>query len=335
MNSFYSKEVPTKLYDELRASLTGKKDATRSISGRCIQIIAKHLEGFMGGSADLGPSNKTTIIDGGSIKKGDYKGKNIHFGIREHAMGGIVNGMSLHGGILPYAATFLIFSDYMRASIRLSALMEQQVVYVFTHDSFYVGEDGPTHQPIEQLSSLRLIPELHVIRPATEAEVIEAWLMALEKKKGPTALMFTRQNLDPVTDVPYADVTNGIRKGAYIIKKETGTLKCVVAASGSEVPLAIKAREILKAESWMRIVSVPCMELFMSQGEKYGRSLIPMDVKRISIEAGSTRLWAGIVGLDALKIGVDEFGISAPAEAVAKAKGLDLDSVVSKIKNYI
>jgi len=335
VNSFYSKEVPAKLYDELRASLTGKKDATRSVSGKCIQIIAKHLDGFMGGSADLGPSNKTTIIDGGSIKKGDYKGKNIHFGIREHAMGAIVNGMSLHGGIMPYAATFLIFSDYMRSSIRLSALMKQQVTYVFTHDSFFVGEDGPTHQPIEQLSSLRLIPELNVLRPGTEAEVVEAWLMALEKKNGPTALMLTRQNLDPVTDVPSTDIINGIRKGAYIIKKETGTLTCVVAASGSEVPLAVKAREILKAESWMRIVSVPCMELFLSQGEKYARSLIPMDVKRVSIEAGSTRLWAGIVGYDALKIGVDDFGTSAPAEAVAKEKGLDLDSVVTKIRNYI
>lgn len=335
VSSFYSKEIPTKLYDELRASLNGKKDATRSISGRCIQIIAKHFDGFMGGSADLGPSNKTTITDGGDIKKGDYKGKNIHFGIREHAMGGIVNGMALHGGVIPYAATFLIFSDYMRASIRLSSLMKQQVAYVFTHDSFYVGEDGPTHQPIEQLSSLRLIPELNVLRPGTEAEVIESWLMALERKNGPTALLFTRQNLEPVKDVPANDVINGIRKGAYIIKKETGTLKCVVAASGSEVPLAVQAREILKAEEWMRIVSVPCMELFLSQGEKYARSLIPMDVKRVSIEAGSTRLWAGVVGIDALKIGVDDFGTSAPAEAVAKEKGLDLDSVVTKIKNYI
>jgi transketolase len=335
LNSFYSKEIPAKLYDELRASLTGKKDATRSVSGKCIQIIAKHFDGFMGGSADLGPSNKTTIIDGGSIKKGDYTGKNIHFGIREHAMGAIANGMALHGGIIPYAATFLIFSDYMRSSIRLSALMKQQVAYIFTHDSFFVGEDGPTHQPIEQLSSLRLIPDLNVLRPGTEAEVIESWLMTLEKKNGPTALLLTRQKLEPVTDVSSADVINGIRKGAYIVKKETGSLKCVVAASGSEVPLAVKAREVLKAEEWMRIVSVPCMELFLSQGEKYARSLIPMDVKRISIEAGSTRLWAGIVGYDALKIGVDDFGTSAPAEAVAKEKGLDLDSVVTKIKNYI
>ena len=331
----YSKEVSTKLYDELRASATGKKDATRSISGRCMQIIAKHFPGFIGGSADLGPSNKTTIIDAGSIKKNDFKGRNIHFGIREHAMGGIANGMALHGGVIPFAATFLIFSDYMRSSIRLSSLMKQQVAYVFTHDSIYVGEDGPTHQPIEQLSSLRLIPELNVIRPGFEAEVIEAWLMALERKNGPTALLLTRQNLEPVTDVPSNEIISGVRKGGYIVKKETGSLKCVVAASGSEVTLAIKAREILKAEGWMRIVSIPCMEIFMSQDVVYKTTVIPNNVKRVSIEAGSTRLWAGIVGMDALKIGIDEFGTSAPAEAVAKDKGLDIDSVVTKIRNYI
>jgi transketolase len=334
-DGFYSKEVPAKLYDEIRASVNGKKDATRSISGRCMQIIAKHLEGFVGGSADLAPSNKTTITDSGSISKGNYKGRNMHFGIREHAMGSVANGMALHGGLIPYAATFLIFSDYMRPSIRLSSLMKQQVIYIYTHDSIFVGEDGPTHQPIEQLSSLRLIPGLRVIRPATEAEVVEAWLMALERKDGPTAMLLTRQNLDPVTDVTSNDVINGTRKGAYIIKKETGSLKCIVAASGSEVPLAIKAREALKAESWMRIVSVPCMELFISQEDKYKHTVIPKNVKRVSIEAGSTRLWAGVVGQDALTIGINDFGTSAPAEAVAKEKGLDLDSVVKKISDYI
>ncbi len=335
LEGLYSKELSAKLYEELRSSLTGKKDATRSISGRCIQIIAKHVVSFMGGSADLAPSNKTNIAEAGSIKKGDYSGRNMHFGIREHAMGGIVNGMALNGNVIPYAATFLIFSDYMRPSIRLSSLMKQQVAYVFTHDSVYVGEDGPTHQPIEQLSSLRLIPGLMVLRPATEQEVVEAWLMTLERKDGPTALLLTRQNIDPITDISYDAVVTGIRKGAYIIKKETGSLKCVVAASGSELTLAIKAREALKAESWMRIVSVPCMELFVCQEEGYKASIIPNNVKRISIEAGSTRLWADVVGQDALKIGIDTFGISAPAEAVAKEKGIDLDSVVKKISDYI
>ena len=223
----------------------------------------------------------------------------------------------------------------MRPSIRLSSLMKQQVIYIYTHDSIFVGEDGPTHQPIEQLSSLRLIPGLRVVRPATEAEVVEGWLMALERKDGPTTILLTRQNLDPVTEVAYNDVINGVRKGAYVIKKETGTLKCVVAASGSEVPLAIKAREMLKAESWMRIVSVPCMELFILQDDKYKQTVIPNNVKKISIEAGSTRLWAEVVGQDALAIGINDFGTSAPAEAVAKEKGLDLDSVVSKINDYL
>ncbi|MEI6092901.1 MAG: transketolase, partial [bacterium] len=178
-------------YDEIRALSLGKSEATRSTSGRCIQVIAKHLNGFAGGSADLGPSNKTTIVDSPSIQKDNFIGKNIHFGIREHSMGSIVNGMSLHGGLIPFASTFLIFSDYMRSSIRLSALTQRQVVYVFTHDSIYVGEDGPTHQPIEQLSSLRLIPELNVIRPCDEVEAIEAWLVALENTTSPTALILT------------------------------------------------------------------------------------------------------------------------------------------------
>jgi len=335
VEGLYSKELPSGLYDELRASVTGKADATRSVSGRCMQIIAKHIDGFIGGSADLAPSNKTNITDSGSIKKGDYKGKNIHYGIREHAMGGISNGMALHGGVVPFAATFLIFSDYMRPSIRLSALMKQQVAYIFTHDSIYVGEDGPTHQPIEQLSSLRLIPDLNVLRPASEAEVVEAWLMALERKNGPTALLLTRQNLEPIADVNNDDVIKGIRKGGYILKKETGVLKCVVAASGSEVPLAVKARDMLNASSWMRIVSIPCMGLFTSQDKAYGDSVIPTNVKRISIEAGSTKLWSDVVGMDALKIGIDEFGTSAPAAAVAKEKGIDIDAVVFKIQKYL
>jgi len=327
----FNNEVPKALYDELRAAVIGKPEATRSTSGRCIQIISKHLQGFLGGSADLAPSNKTFISDSPSIQKDNFEGKNIHFGIREHSMGAIANGIALSGGFVPFAATFLIFSDYMRGSIRLSALMGKQVVYIFTHDSIYVGEDGPTHQPIEQLSSLRLIPRLTVIRPSGEAETIEAWLMALDKKDGPTALILTRQNLDSPNEV---DV-NGMRKGAYVIKKEAGALKCVVAASGSEVSLAIKAREKLGAEQWMRIVSVPCMELFLKQDAKYRESLMPHGVKKVSIEAGSTRLWDGIVGCDSLKIGVDDFGASGTPDAVAKLKGIDLDSVVTKLKNYL
>jgi transketolase len=328
-------KITDDLYEEIRGLAAGKPEATRSTSGRCIQIIAKHVKAFAGGSADLGPSNKTVITGSPSIKKDDFSGRNIHFGIREHSMGSIVNGMSLHGGSIPYASTFLIFSDYMRSSIRLSALMGKQVVYVFTHDSIYVGEDGPTHQPIEQLSSLRLIPRLNVIRPCDETETIEAWLMALESKSAPTALILTRQNIEPVKDADRNAVIKGIRKGGYTILPETGALKCVVAASGSEVSLAVKARQALKAEGWMRIVSVPCMEKFLAQDKPYCESVIPSGVKKVSVEAGSVRLWDSIVGTDALKIGIDDFGASAPGDVVAKHKGLDVDSVIQKIQEFV
>lgn len=329
-------KLTEKLYEDLRSLCAGKSEATRSTSGRCIQVISKHINGFAGGSADLGPSNKTTIVDSPSIQKDNFIGKNIHFGIREHSMGAIVNGMSLHGGIIPFASTFLIFSDYMRASIRLSSLMQRQVVYVFTHDSIYVGEDGPTHQPIEQLSSLRLMPGLNVIRPCDEVETIEAWLIALENKKVPTALILTRQNIDPICGVDKKTVINGIRRGGYTILPETNELACVVVATGSEVSLAEKARKMLRAENWMRIVSIPCMEKFLSQDKTYRESVIPSTcLKKVSIEAGSTRLWDGIVGKDALKIGIDDFGASAPANILAKHKGLDVDTVSKKIQDYV
>ena len=328
-------ELTETLYSEIRSLAAGKPEATRSTSGRCMQVIARQIKGFVGGSADLGSSNKTNINDSSSIEKNNFSGKNLHFGIREHAMGAIVNGMSLHGGILPFASTFLIFSDYMRASIRLSSLMKRQVVYVFTHDSIFVGEDGPTHQPIEQLSSLRLIPGLTVIRPCDEAEAIEAWLVALENNNGPTALVLTRQNIEPVTEADRNVVIKGTRRGGYTILPETGALKCIVAASGSEVSLAVKARQMLRAEGWMRIVSIPCMERFVAQDKTYKESVLPVGVKKISVEAGSVRLWDGIVGKDALKLGIDDFGTSAPGSIVAKYKGLDVDTVSDKIKAFV
>ena len=335
VDSMFDLKITPSLYEELRKLAVNKPEATRASSGRCMQIIAKHVPGFVGGSADLGPSNKTFINDSSSIKSDDFSGKNIHYGVREHAMGGISNGIALHGGFVPFEATFLIFSDYMRNSIRLSSLMSQQVAYVFTHDSIFVGEDGPTHQPIEQLSTLRLIPGLRVIRPCGELETIEAWLMTLERKDGPTALVLTRQNLDQLEGVNSKDVSEGIRRGAYVAAKEGSALKCVVAASGSEVPLAIHARKILGAESWMRIVSVPCMELYLAQDEAYKGKIIPMNVPRVSVEAGSTPLWKSVCGYDSLNVGIDDFGTSAPGELVAKYKGIDAESVASKIKKYL
>jgi len=335
LDSMFNFEIPKSLYGDLRKLALGKAEATRASSGRCMQVVAKHVPGFVGGSADLSPSNKTAISDSSSIKKDDFNGKNIHYGVREHAMGGISNGIALHGGFIPFESTFLIFSDYMKHSIRLSSLMKQQVAFVFTHDSIFVGEDGPTHQPIEQLSSLRLIPGLRVLRPCGELETIEAWLMALERKDGPTALVLTRQNLDQITGINSDDVAKGIRHGAYVVSKEEAKLKCVLVASGSEVPLAVSVRKMMGAENYMRIVSVPCVELYLAQNKTYKDELIPMNFPRVSIEAGSTILWKAVCGFDSLNIGIDDFGISAPGEVVAKHKGIDAESIVAKIKNHL
>lgn len=322
------------LYKDLRSLITNKKEATRVVSGNCIQVIAKHIPNFIGGSADLAPSNNTTIKNAASISANDFNGKNLHFGIREHVMGAISNGLSL-SDFIPYCATFLVFSDYMRSSIRLSALMSQGVIYVLTHDSIYVGEDGPTHQPIEHLSSLRLIPNLNVIRPGSEEETIESWIIALESRENPTALLLTRQGIGPIKDLDRKELLTNFKKGAYIALKEKEALKCVVVATGSELSLVANIREELNAESWMRIVSMPSMNLFLKQSEEYKNKLIPENCKKISVEAGSTLIWSSIIGKDGLKIGIDDFGTSAPGEMVAKEKGMDIESVKNKIKKYL
>ncbi|MBN1114190.1 MAG: transketolase [Oligoflexia bacterium] len=328
--------IPEELYDELRSLAKNNKEASRKTSGRCIQVLSKYLPNLLGGSADLAPSNNTAIKDSPFIAPGDFKGKNIHYGVREHSMGAVANGISLHGGFIPFVSTFLIFSDYMRPAIRLCSLMEKQVIYVFTHDSIFVGEDGPTHQPIEQINSLRLIPHLKVLRPCNEAETVESWIFAIENKNAPTAIILSRQDLEPVLELPQKDIINGVCKGAYIAAKEkTPELECVVVASGSEIVTAVKMRQKLGAENWMRIVSMPCMELFLEQDNAYRNSVLPPDVKKVSIEAGSTRLWSGIVGSDGLSIGIDTFGASGPAEQVAKKMGIDVDSVAARVKSYL
>jgi transketolase len=337
INGLFGKELPPELYTELRNGIQYRTEATRVSSGRCIQIIAKHMPAVTGGSADLSPATKTNIINSAYVSAGEYLGNNIHFGVREHAMGSLSNGIAISGAFIPYCSTFMIFSDYMKPSIRMASLMKQQVIYVFAHDSIYVGEDGPTHQPIEQLSTLRMVPEMRVIRPADEAETAEAWLMALEHKSGPTALALTRQNLEPCCKAMAQNyMAEGMRKGAYIAAKETSKLSTVVAASGSEVSLALKVRENLKAEAYMRVVSVPCMELFMEQEEKYRESIIPSDrnIKRIAVEAGVMCLWDKIMGGESLKIGLEHFGTSAPAKDVAKHMKLDVESVTERIKAY-
>jgi transketolase len=335
-NKYFSNQLTKQLYDEVRATIKNKSEATRSMSGRAMQVIAKHISGFVGGSADLAASNKTAIEGSPYINKNDFSGHNVAFGIREHSMAGIANGLSLSGGFIPFVSTFLIFCDYMRPSIRMTALMGKQVIYVFTHDSIHVGEDGPTHQPVEQIPSLRLIPNLKLLRPCNNEETVEAWLNALENKQGPTALLLSRQNLGYIpTQNSNVSVAEGVKKGGYIYKKEAGKLKCVVCASGSEVELACKAMEALKADEWMRIVSVPSLDTLMMQDTAYIDSVIPENAKKVVIEACDTRCWNAILGKESLKLGITGFGLSAPGEVVARVKGLDVPQVAEKISKFM
>ncbi len=329
-----NKNLPGDLAEEIFTSLSGKDSATRAHSGNVIQVVAGKVSGLFGGSADLGASDKTTIKGGGSVMKAAFSGKNIHYGIREFAMSAIMNGLALYGnGIIPFAGTFLVFSDYMRSGIRMAALMKQQVIFVFTHDSIFVGEDGPTHQPIEQIMSLRLVPGLQVIRPADETETAEAWLSALEYKDGPTALILTRQNLPNIHD-------KGIRitdfnKGAFIVKECTDP-DAVIFASGSEVGISVEAAEKLSKEGInLRVVSVPCLENFLNQEQSYQEKLIPVNIPLVTVEAGRTTGWRSVRSGPALNIGIDHFGASAPYELLAEKYGFTAEAVYNKIKSWL
>jgi transketolase len=280
---------------------------------------------LLGGSADLAGSNNTHLKGEGDFSATE-SGRNFHFGVREHGMGAVLNGMSLHGGLRPYGATFLQFADYMRASIRLASLMKQPVVYVFTHDSIGLGEDGPTHQPVEHVMSLRLIPGLSVIRPADAAETAEAWRAALSRTDGPTALVLTRQKLPTVT----AGKANGLRQGAYILAEASGAAKLILLATGSEVALALKAREALEAEGIpTRVVSMPSWDRFEAQDAAAREAVLPRGVKTLAIEAGSTFGWQRHA--DAA-VGLDTFGASAPAEVLFEQFGFTVPNVVAKAK---
>ncbi len=310
----------------------GAQLATRKASEAAIQAIAKALPGFVGGSADLAESNLTHIKGAGNFQKGSFDGRNIAFGIREHGMAAICNGISLHGGLRPFCATFLIFHDYHRPSVRLSALMHQPVIYVYTHDSVWVGEDGPTHQPIEQIQSLRLIPNLWVVRPADAVEANEAWRLALARNDGPTALLFTRQNL-PVLDRSKLGAAEGLRRGAYVLL-DTPDAKVAILASGSEVSLAMEAAERLGAEGIaVRVVNVACMELFDQQDSAYQREVLPLSLPRISVEAGRTLGWQRY-GVEAA-VGIDRFGASAPGKTVAEKLGMSVDNVVATVRSVL
>lgn len=316
--------------------------ATRAYSGEVINAIAPAVPQLIGGSADLKPSNNTYINSSADIQPGQYQNRNIHYGIREHAMGSAMNGMSLYGGVVPFGGTFQTFSDYMRASIRLAALSHISVIYVFTHDSIGLGEDGPTHQSVEHLAALRAIPDLAVIRPCDAFETREAWRAALERGNAPTSLAFSRQKVALIDRKKFAKA-DGLHKGAYVLAeagdkngKKTAP-QIILIATGSEVGLAMEAREQLNAAGTpTRVVSMPCWEFFDVQSAKYKESVLPSSVKaRLAIEAGVSLGWAKYVGDSGGTLCVDRFGESAPYEDVFKDYGFTVENVVRKAKNLI
>lgn len=309
-----------------------KGQATRVSSGTVLNAVAPRLPTLMGGSADLAPSNKTLLKGEKDFQKGSYEGRNLRFGVREHAMGGVLNGLALHGGILPYGGTFLVFADYMRPAIRLAALMGLHVLYVFTHDSIGLGEDGPTHQPVEHLASLRAIPNLLVLRPCDANETAEAWKTALAHR-GPVALILTRQNL-PVLDRTVCAPASMLGRGAYVLQEACATpCRCTLLATGSEVPIALAARDILQEKGVpTRVVSMPSWELFRSQPFPYRTEVLPLDSAiRVAIEAGSPLGWREFVGETGEVLGLAHFGASAPYETLYREFGLTAEHVVTSV----
>jgi transketolase len=336
LDAFEARAVPADLYEQLVAKLPEKEDATRNISNAVQQVVAQLVPSLVGGSADLAPSTKTLIKDAGSVAKGKFEGRNFHFGIREHGMGSVCNGLALAGGLVPYGATFLIFSDYMRPSIRLSAIMELPCVWIFTHDSVMLGEDGPTHQPVEQLASLRLIPNLAVCRPADALEVAAAWAIALSRRHAPTLFALTRQKVPNVARDAGFDPKDALR-GAYVVREATGGKPdAVLVATGSELQLALGAREKLEAAGKrVRVVSALSLEVFAEQPASYRESVFPKGVKRASIELGRSDPWRAVVGDDGLAIGLDRFGASAPDKVLAKELGFTVDQVTDRVRAWL
>ncbi len=308
-----------------------KPIATRTASGRVMNAIAPKVHSLMGGAGDLAPSTRTILKDKGDYGADDYGGHNIHFGVREHAMGAIANGMALHGGIIPYTATFLIFYDYMRPPVRLAALMGLRVIYIFTHDSVGMGEDGPTHQPIEQLVGLRAVPKLVTIRPADATETVEAWKVALERRHGPTALILSRQNLPVLDRTPLAPAS-GLRHGGYILREASSSPAVILIGTGSEVHIALEAGKLLQDKGVAaRVVSLPSWELFDAQPVNYRNMVLPPNIRaRISIEAAMPLGWERYVGLDGIAIGLSRFGVSAPGKVIYDKLGLTAQHMVDE-----
>ena len=328
------KRVPKDLLAQLAAAAPPKTDATRGLAGTILQKAAALVPSLVGGDADLGGSTKTPIKDSPKLQAGKFEGRNLRFGIREHAMGAIANGFAYYGMYIPFTATFLTFSDYMRPSIRLAALSRLQVVHVFTHDSVFLGEDGPTHQSVEHVSALRLIPHVHVWRPADAIECAAAWAAALERTDGPSELILSRQK---VAEPPPGTKADDARRGGYVIlREESGTPDVVFMATGSEVGVAVEAaRELGQGGTRVRVVSLPCLEVFEAQDANWRDSVIPSTGLRVSIEAGRTTLWKSWVGADGITIGVDDFGHSAPYQVIADHLGLTGPKVAARVRERL
>ena len=312
--------------------LDGEPVATRVTGGKALNALAAGIPSFTGGSADLSPSTRTTIAGGGDFGPGNYAGRNLRFGVREHAMAAVCNGMALHGGTIPYASTFLVFYDYMRPAVRLAALMRLRVIFVFTHDSIGVGEDGPTHQPVEHVFGLRSVPGLTVIRPADAAETVEAWRTAMANKEGPTVLVLTRQNV-PAIDRSHGSPAAELARGAYVVRDADRTPDAILLATGSEVSIAMESADQLASRGIaVRVVSMPSWRLFETQTRQYRESVLPPKVRRrVSIEAGITLGWERYVGIDGRAIGIDTFGHSAPGPELYRRFDLTADRVTREV----
>lgn len=327
-----SGKLPNNYADALPEYDLNHSGASRADSGEIIQKLSEFVPSFFGGSADLAGSNKSNVKEAKDYNKDTPEGKNVWFGVREFAMGAAINGMAAHGGLHPYAATFFVFSDYLKPALRLSSIMGLNSTFIFTHDSIAVGEDGPTHEPIEQLAGLRAIPNMNVIRPADGNETRVAWEVALESEHTPTSLVLTRQNL-PTLDVDKQTVENGVRKGAYIVFETEQQLEYLLLASGSEVNLAVEAaKELEQQGKGVRVISMPNWYAFEQQSSEYKESILPSDVtKRIAIEMASPLGWHKYVGLEGKVIGINSFGASAPGDLVVEKYGFTKENILKQV----
>jgi len=322
-------------WDDIAPYTVGEKLATRQASGKTLNALAGKLPFLLGGSADLGPSNNTNLKDEQSFTP-CTAGRNIHFGVREHGMGAILNGLAHTPGLIPFGGTFMIFADYMRPPMRLAAMMGLRTIYVLTHDSIGLGEDGPTHQPVEQLSNLRAVPNLTVIRPGDANETIEAWKAAIANSHGPTALILTRQGLPTIDRSEFAAAA-GLQQGGYVLAEEQGALQAIIIASGSEVPLALAARKQLQEEGiGVRVVSLPSWEIFEKQPQAYRDQVLPPDcLNRVAVEAAAAFGWERYVGFKGKTIGMQSYGASGPADQLMKKFGFTVDHVIAKVKELL